>query len=177
MERDPYRVLGLREGSSQEEIKRAYRRLARRHHPDKNSEDPAAKDKFFEVQRAYDILRGERPLLKREAHGVKRSEKYGAARHDEAQPERDDLRAHAARRTQPEGNTFRTEYMHPSDPLQACKDMWGSKCGQCADCSRIQSRAQDTRERFAAMMKASPLIFGAKVTTRKTGMFDPVRRK
>ena len=54
--RDYYDVLGLPKAASADEIKKAYRKLARKFHPDVNKNDPAAETKFKEVQEAYDIL-------------------------------------------------------------------------------------------------------------------------
>lgn len=54
--RDYYEVLGVSQEASQEEVKRAYRKLARQYHPDVNKEDPEAADKFKEVAEAYEIL-------------------------------------------------------------------------------------------------------------------------
>jgi molecular chaperone DnaJ len=53
---DPYKTLGVGRKASDEEIKKAYRRLARKHHPDANSGDPKAEERFKEVQEAYSIL-------------------------------------------------------------------------------------------------------------------------
>lgn len=55
MARDYYDVLGVSRSADQEEIKRAYRRLARKYHPDVNK-DPGAEDTFKEINRAYEIL-------------------------------------------------------------------------------------------------------------------------
>jgi curved DNA-binding protein len=52
---DPYGVLGVSRDASQEDIRRAYRRLARKHHPDVNKE-PGAEDRFKEISEAYDLL-------------------------------------------------------------------------------------------------------------------------
>ena len=54
--RDYYEVLGLGRNASEEEIKRAYRKLAVKFHPDKNPDDPHAEEKFKELGEAYDVL-------------------------------------------------------------------------------------------------------------------------
>jgi DnaJ-class molecular chaperone len=55
--RDPYTVLGVPRTASEAEIKRAYRKLAKELHPDRNKDNPkAAAEKFAEVTRAYDLL-------------------------------------------------------------------------------------------------------------------------
>src|SRR5256714_14197883 len=56
MPRDPYEVLGVARTASEDEIKKAYRKLARQFHPDRNPGDKQAESKFKEVQEAYDIL-------------------------------------------------------------------------------------------------------------------------
>jgi DnaJ-class molecular chaperone len=53
---DPYRVLGVTRAASEEEIKKAYRRLARQHHPDMNNSSKASEVRFKELSEAYEIL-------------------------------------------------------------------------------------------------------------------------
>jgi molecular chaperone DnaJ len=54
--KDPYKVLGVDKKASQDEIKKAYRKLARQYHPDRNPDDKGAEERFKEVQGAYDVL-------------------------------------------------------------------------------------------------------------------------
>ncbi len=66
---DLYDVLGVDEDASQEEIKKTYRTLARKHHPDRNPDDPNAEEKFKEIQKAYSVLSDEE---KREQYDAQR---------------------------------------------------------------------------------------------------------
>jgi DnaJ-class molecular chaperone len=54
--RDPYNVLGVSRGADQSEIKKAFRRLAKRLHPDANRSDPKAAARFAEINAAYELL-------------------------------------------------------------------------------------------------------------------------
>jgi len=53
---DYYGALGISRSASKEEIRKAYRKLARKHHPDLNPGDKAAEERFKRVQEAYDVL-------------------------------------------------------------------------------------------------------------------------
>ena len=54
--RDYYEVLGLQKGASAEEIKKAYRKLAKENHPDLHPGDKACEERFKEINEAYEIL-------------------------------------------------------------------------------------------------------------------------
>jgi molecular chaperone DnaJ len=54
--KDPYKTLGVDKKASADEIKKAYRKLARQYHPDKNQGDEKAEERFKDIQQAYDVL-------------------------------------------------------------------------------------------------------------------------
>ena len=56
MPKDLYKILGVSRGASAEEIQKAYREQARKHHPDLNPDDEKAKERFQEIQSAYEVL-------------------------------------------------------------------------------------------------------------------------
>lgn len=67
--RDYYEVLGLQKGASKDEIKKAYRKLAVKFHPDKNPGDKSAEEKFREATEAYEILSDENKRAKYDRFG------------------------------------------------------------------------------------------------------------
>jgi DnaJ-class molecular chaperone len=56
MDEDYYKILGVSRNASQSDIQKAYRKLARKYHPDMNPDDESAKQRFQDVQRAYEVL-------------------------------------------------------------------------------------------------------------------------
>ncbi|WP_422019192.1 DnaJ C-terminal domain-containing protein [Roseibium sp.] len=54
--RDPYSVLGVAKSASEGDIKKAFRQLAKKYHPDQNKDDPGAQQRFSEVNQAYEII-------------------------------------------------------------------------------------------------------------------------
>lgn len=58
--KDYYQILGVKKDAKADEIKKAYRKLARKHHPDVNPNDKTSEDRFKEVQEAYDVLSDEK---------------------------------------------------------------------------------------------------------------------
>src|SRR6202012_4044065 len=67
--RDFYDILGVSRDASQEDIQRAYRRLARTYHPDVNK-DPAAEDRFKDISEAYDVLSDPQTRRRYDAFGA-----------------------------------------------------------------------------------------------------------
>ena len=69
MSKDYYEILGVSKSASADELKKAYRKLAMKYHPDKNKGDKSAEEKFKEISHAYDILSDEQKKAAYDRYG------------------------------------------------------------------------------------------------------------
>lgn len=67
--KDYYEVLGVMRGDTDEKIKKAYKKLAMKHHPDRNQDDPKAEERFKEVKEAYEVLSDAHKRAAYDQHG------------------------------------------------------------------------------------------------------------
>ena len=79
-QRDYYEVLGVKKGADEAEIKKAYKRLAMKYHPDRNPDDPGAEQHFKEVNEAYAILKDEQKRAAYDRFGHAAFENGGGGR-------------------------------------------------------------------------------------------------
>ncbi len=80
MSNDPYKILGVSPGASDDEVTKAYRRLAKKYHPDLNPGDAAAAEKMSEINAAYDkIKNGYKPERGGTSSSYGRAYSYGGA--------------------------------------------------------------------------------------------------
>ena len=70
MAKDYYKLLGISKGASKEEIKRAFRKMARKYHPDVNPDEPKSGEKFKEINEAYSLLSDEKKREMYDKFGV-----------------------------------------------------------------------------------------------------------
>jgi len=80
MKQDYYELLGIQRGASADEIKKAYRKLAMQHHPDKNPGDDTAEQKFREISEAYEVLKDEQKRAAYDRFGHAAFEQQGGGR-------------------------------------------------------------------------------------------------
>ena len=76
--KDYYKTLGVKKNASADEIKKAYRKLARKHHPDVNQGDKTAEDKFKDINEAYEVLSDEDKRSKYDRFGAEWQQFSGA---------------------------------------------------------------------------------------------------
>jgi molecular chaperone DnaJ len=82
VKRDYYEVLGIQKGTSKEDIKKAYRKLAIQYHPDKNPGNKEAEEKFKEATEAYEVLSDDQKRTAYDQFGFAGVDGMGGAQHD-----------------------------------------------------------------------------------------------
>ena len=112
---DYYSILGVDKTATQDDIKKAYRKLARKYHPDLNPNDPSAKEKFQAINEANEVLSDPEKRKKYDAYG----ENWKHADEFEAQQ-----RAYQARQGDAAGGT---EYWYSTDGQAFYRRIW-RKC-------------------------------------------------
>jgi curved DNA-binding protein CbpA len=114
---DLYKLLGLPREASQDDIRKAHRRLVRKYHPDTNSGDPSSEKQFKEIQRAYEVLSDPK---KRREYDKRRST---SSRESSGRP-----RARAGRRTERESAATPPKVL--SDLLSKLSDLSSNRSGE-----------------------------------------------
>jgi curved DNA-binding protein len=116
-----YQTLGVNKNASQEEIKKAFRKLARKHHPDVNPGDAAAEERFKEINEAYEVLGDEDKRQKYDRFGTqwRQYERAGG------QPEDFDWNQWQSARQSPGGDRTYTRTVSPEE----FEEMFGGTAG------------------------------------------------
>jgi molecular chaperone DnaJ len=114
--RNLYKLLELSRVASQDDIRKAHRKLARKHHPDANPEDPRAEERFKQIQQAYEVL-----------SNPEKRRKYDKELHTSSRANAGGSRARAGERTGEAGTTHTVDL---SDLLGKLNDLSGRAGGR-----------------------------------------------
>ncbi len=119
---DYYKVLELNKGAADAEIKKAYRRLARKYHPDLNPNDATAKNKFQQINEANEVLSDPEKRKKYDLHGSEWKYQEGASRQEKKEG------GHGQQGTGSSGRGFSADYSE-SDFSDFFASMFGGESG------------------------------------------------
>jgi DnaJ-class molecular chaperone len=162
-----YQVLGVSEKADAAEIKKAYRALAQKYHPDKNPDDPAAENKFKDVQEAYEILSDPK---KRKQYDAVRRNPFGSGRFGDFFSTSGGGRFYRA----PDGTYVRTEF---SDQDSGAGDIFGDGIGDLFNRifgSRTESeQRRDRRPRSGRVDTSIRLTFEQSIRGGKANITLP----
>ena len=184
---DPYEVLGLEPGATYDEIRAAHRRLALKHHPDKNPGDKTAEWIFKAVQKAYETLRREQ-AEREERSERERRERAERARREQEQAERDERerrereqaareraererreRAERVRREQEQAERRERERWE-QEQAQAARDRWERGQQEQAERARRAEEEAERRERERGTSGWWPVLVRAYVVIAVVGV-------
>ena len=163
MTKTPYEILGVAEGASMDEIKRAYRTKAKEYHPDLHPDDPKANEKMQEVNQAYDMLcNPDKYRTQRQARP--NTNPYGRST-------RQSTGGYANQGQQYRQGNWQYTYYSSADeqnPWGAWQDMWGG-----ASKSRRETQSGDIVRPFRSVFRVigGILLFRFFMTLLRFGLF------
>ncbi len=168
LEKDYYKVLGVPKTATQDEIKKSYRKLARKYHPDANKGDAEAEEKFKEISEAYDVLSDEK---RRKEYDEARS-LFGAAA---CAPRRRSgrVRLRPRRPVRQQGGTTGTGGVPPGGTGERIGDLFGGLFGRRhgGDPAATPRRRRRVRD-HAVLRRGARRPYGAAPADQRGGLHD-----
>jgi DnaJ-class molecular chaperone len=166
MSKDPYAALGLKKTATDAEIKKAYRKIARTHHPDLNPDDASAEAKFKAASAAYDFLKDTERRARFDRGEI---DATGA----EKQPERKFYRDYA----QDPGNPYQSGQHYEgfgdaSDIFEEILRQRGAQAGHQTSGFGFNTRGQDRRYSLEVSFMDAVLGGKTRITLPNGGMLD-----
>lgn len=153
MKKNPYKVLGIKEGASYDEIKRAYRELAKKYHPDRYQNNPLADladEKMREINEAYDTLM-------KNAGGSYQYQSYSEQSYDNSNASQGSYNQQYQHQQQSKSQSdYRTQYQYGADAELEQKVRAHINSGNLTEAQRILDRMQN---RNAAWHYLQGLVF------------------